>query len=461
MNIKELILKMLKEGKEKGAIQEALFAGELKFEGEATKELISEAFSEHEKALKIKAAFEGVEADKKAADDAEKNEKAVGEMVQKAVKDAIDSYRVQTDVKKIDGNAFESDYVKTAYIMQDNNSWQAETKAMLRAQLKGDIAEAKRISNSFLEKSKLYTPEYIKSVLRGDTTTGSYAVPDEFSDRVIVKAQRLSNIFGAATKLNMSSDKLNLLGSGDVTFTEVADQSTALTESEPVLTQTSLDLIDVGAFSYIHDNLIADSNVNIVEVLENAYSRGLTTYLKRATTVGNVATTGDLVNGVYSISGIGSVGVLDSTNGTIQYDDILNLMAQVDEVFWDGSVFEMNLRELLMIKKIKDNNGMPIMMNPLTGENFFRLLSYPVKLNNQMPNVMDSSTGARSGGTESTILFGLPSEIYIGMKGGMEFSSTQFFKFTNRQETFRGFIRWDQALVNTSAYGRLTGIKRT
>lgn len=350
-------------------------------------------------------------------------------------------------------------FIRNIVVVKDN-TWRQKLKEMLKYERSGNEAEAKRISDEFLTGSKLYT-EAVKATLTGDATTGSYAVPDEFSDMVFVVAQRASRLFDMATKFNMSSDKLNLLGAGDVTYAEIADQSTTTAQSEPTLTQTSLDLIEVGAYSELSNALMADALVDIVQLLANSHGRGLATYLKRATTVGNVATTGDLVNGIYSVSGIGSVAVQDGVNGEIAYDDLVNLKYAIDEVFMDDAEFEMNDEELKSIEKIKDNDGRPIFVNPMGNETMPRILGRPAKINNQMPATLNSSTGARTGGTEATILFGSASEVQIGIKGGFQFASSTHYKFKDRITAFLGLMRWDMAVVNASSQARLTGIQRT
>lgn len=457
MSVKEMILKMLDENKSETEIMDAL----LKEGKSVTVEELSEVFEAHEKKMEMKKAFDAKNATKAQKDSAAESLKATDELVQKKLEEALAKMDLPSKFADASKNAdvpkFKS-FLANFIIPKDDA--REKMLKMIKADRSKNYEEARKFSNEFVEKSKLYTDEMKQKLLTGDTTTGSYAVPDEFSDQVFFVAQRSGNIFDNATKLSMSSDKLNLLGvSGDVDFTEVASQSTSLTNSEPTLSQTALDLIDAGAVSYLHDDLISDANVNVIGLLGDAYGRGLMKYTKRATTVGNVATTGDKVNGIYSISGVGSTAVADTVNGTISYDDIMNLIGSIDETFLDGAVFEMNLRELLKVKKIKDQNGMPILVSPMTGQPFFNILGYPVKLNNQMPITLNSTTGARTGGTEATILFGDPRQAIIGLKGGFQLESSIHYRFTARQTTFRGYIRWDMDVVNVSAFGRLTGIK--
>lgn len=348
------------------------------------------------------------------------------------------------------------------FILVRDESWREKLVELVRANYGQNHDQARKLAGEFMQSSKLYSDsekkQYGEKLLRGDAVTGSYAVPDEFSDMVFVIAQALSAIVAGSTKLNLSSDLMYLLGSGDVNFTEITDQSTDLTNSEPSLTQTSMSLIDAGAYSLIHDNLMQDSNVNIVTLLAGAYGRGLAKYQKRTTTVGNVASSGDKINGIYSTSGIGSVAVADP-NGAISYEDICLLEAAIDDSFLDGAHFEMNRREFTKIRAIKDDNGRPIFTTPDASYRNYTLLGYPVKINNQMPITLNSTNGNRTSGSTATILFGNASEVQQGYKGGFQLESSIHYKFISRQTTFRGFVRWAQAVVNASAWARLTGIK--
>jgi len=267
----------------------------------------------------IEAAQKMIELDKLKTqkDQASKKESEINDIVAKAIEQKLDDTSIDklADAvsKKIapqQKTEFKS-FLNEAVKVNDKNSWQQKMKEMMQAHNQKDFSTANEISAAFARESKLFDPELLEMVktgklnerqlklLRGDATTGSYAVPDEFSDQVFAVAQRGSAIFDGATKMTMGSDKMYLLGSGDVTFTEVADQSTELTNSDPTLSQGYIDLIDAGAYSLVHNNLISDSNVNILQLISNAYGRGLAKYLKRSTAVGNVATTGDKSTGFF------------------------------------------------------------------------------------------------------------------------------------------------------------------
>jgi HK97 family phage major capsid protein len=422
-------------------------------------------------AADIKAANDAIAVEKKLKEDevAAKHQEEI-QVEAKKLKDQEDKATKLPGVlgdgqKATTGEYQYKSWMKDIKVIRDS-SWAEPMMKMLRHELKKEYGLADKIAVEFMSKSMLYSEEYKRAyrekLLRGDATTGSYAVPDEFSDMVFVVAQRASHVFESATKITMMSDKLYLLGSGDVTFTELANQNTDLTNSEPTLTQDYLDLIDAGAYSLIHQNLIADSNVNIVDLLANAYGRGLAKYQKQATTVNNVTTTGDKFNGLYSISGIGSVSVIDAVGGTIQYKDILNLVGAVDESFASEIIMEMNRAEWLKILDIKDNQGKPILWSPAQGDvrREGTCMNVPCYWNNQMPATLTVSTGARTGGATSTILCYAPSEIQMGIKGGFEFESSREYKFISRQITFRGVIRWVMGMKNATAAARLTGIKR-
>lgn len=458
MGIKELIRSLLTEGKSKDDI---LVVISEKFP-EATAEDVLSAIKTVQKSIEFVSNAKKIEEKQIENEKVEERAKAIAEeQVQKALS-AIPNPNDPLSgskgvVKKHEFKSFVGDVIVTK-----DTEWHQKLKRLLIADRTKNFEEAFRISSEFIGKSFLFSDsekkDYAEKLLRGDAVTGSYAVPDEFSDMVFVIAQAASAIAQGATKISMSNDLMYLLGSGDVSFTEVANQNTDLSNSEPTLTQSSMNLIDAGAFSYIHDNLIADSNVNIIQLLAGAYGRGLAKYQKRATTVGNIASSGDLINGIYSTSGIGSVAVADP-NGSISYEDIVDLEGAIDDSFLDGAVFEMNRREFSKIRKIKDDMGRPILTTPDAGFRKWELLGYPVRINNQMPITLNATNGNRTSGATATILFGDPAQVQHGYKGGFMLESSIHYKFISRQTTFRGFVRWAQAIVNASAYARLTGIK--
>lgn len=456
MELVQFIKKMISEKKSTGEVLDAV-AQEFP---EANENEVLDAVEAAEKAFSFeKALFSRSESQKK---DAELSAK-VAEIAEKVATDAVEKVleKIPVAQPKTAEPAAKTSF-DNIFVTKDG-SWETEMSKMLKLAALGQKEAALKISADFDEKSKYGS----KAVLRGDTSTGYYAVPDEFNSQVFSVAERSSKIFADATKLPMMSDKMYLLSAGNVGFTEVADQGTDLTESEPTLAQTSIDAIDVGAYSLIHNNLIDDSFASIPQLLADSYGRGLAIYTKRATTVGNVATTGDKINGIYSTSGIGSVAVADPA-GAISDIDIWNLVGSIGEVFLEGAHFEMNFRELIKIKQLKASNGEPLFTDyKMLGSNaggassllMGYLLGFPVFLNNQMPITIDSATGARTGGTTATILFGNAKEAQIGVKGGFKIEASDHYKWISRQTTFRGFLRWGFAVISTSAWAKLTGIK--
>lgn len=464
---KDLMLKMLNEGKSFEEIMQS--CKDLKLEADEkapTAEEITKAFTEAEAEILKNKAFEGViqtgkDQETQAEIDAKIKAGVDAELKKQGLPSVVDQGKAASPGGG-DGYKFKS-FMDKIRIIKDY-SWNREMMKMLRLNAFGQQKEATAMALKFLEQSCMYTDAYKKElgekVMRGDATTASYAVPDEFSDMVFAVAQAGSHCFANATKLVMDSDTLYLLGSGDATFTEITDQSTEMTVSDPTLTQDSITLIDAGAITYMHQNLIDDSNINMVELLSNAYGRGLARYTKQATTVNNVTTTGDKFNGIYSISGIGSVAVGDVAGGAMVNKDILNLIGLIDESYIDDLVFEMNFQELLALYDINDTLGRPLLKDPTGSIKDFMLKGIPVKWNNQMPATLATATSARTGSNTATILLYAPKEVQMGIKGGFEFDASPDFKFTHRQVTFRGFIRWIMDMKNTSAAARLTHIKR-
>lgn len=450
MNLKDFIEKLLRERKTVEEIKVAL----LEFDGDFTAEEVKTVLDGWD--AKQKKAAELAKMDAKKAEQPKIDEKAFNQKIAD-LETKLNSALEQIELKEKQKPEYKFKSWLGDFVVQRDETWRAKLMEMLIADRNKDYQKAFELSGQFNEGNKLFKLE--EKLLRGDAVTGSYAVPEEWSDLVFSIAQLSSNAWAKATKMVQSvGDKMYLLGSGDVTFTEVADQSTALTQSEPTLTQNSIDLIDAGAFSLLHDNLISDSNVNMVQVLANAYARGLQKYLKRATMVQNISASSDLIDGVYSITGVASTALIDGVTGVIAVQDIINLVHSVDETFYEDGEFELNLSELLALTNLDyAGDGRRI---PLVDQKAKTIYGRPYALNNQMPATMNSTTGARTGGSEATIIYGKPSEMQITFKGGMNFESSRDFKFTNRQTTFRGFVRWGMDIVNTEAWGRLTGITR-
>lgn len=445
------ILQLLEEGK---SIKE-VFTDIAKSFPDSTQEEIVAAVEVAAKAVSAQKAYAAkqaeVEAKKKAeADKAEletKLSQSVDSVVEKKVNDALSKIDLKdSSAPATEFKSFMGDYVTVG------SNWKASFGEFVKACATNDFARARELSNSFESRSVFAT-----KALTGDAVTGSYAVPDEFSDKVFAISQAESGIFARALKMPTLSDKKYMLTAGDVTFTELASQSTQITESTPTLGQAELDIIDAAAIGYYAMDLMEDSNISITNMVMGAYGRGLSKYIKQTTAVGNVATTGDKINGIFSTSGISSVA---ADGGAITYDGLVDMWKNLEDSFMSNAHWEMNKIELAEIMKIKDANGQPIFVKDPTGAFPGFIFGYPVYLNNQMPATLDSSTGARTGGSTATILFGDASQTVIGMKGGLRLKYSEHLKLDYNQAAFMGLVRWGMVTPQPTAWVRMTGITR-
>ena len=353
---------------------------------------------------------------------------------------------------------------KQIQVVKDN-SWREPMLKMVLAGARGDQATARELEAGI----KRYNETHhgisygSKATLRGDSdSVGGYVVTQDWEAGM---RELMTDNFGVVAELDeiaIGSDTYNVQSVNTPTLTWTTNQDTALTETNQTFNTAALVLRDLGGFTNIANDLIADTNFNLLDRLQMSVAEAYGRELSAGVLAYDTAVTGNPFNGIYFTT---SVGSKTSASGTLTIEDLTGLIAARNNRSLLGAKFFMNMRTLLEIESLRDNVGQMIVRTDLaSGVNRF-IKGFPVVITEDLPNTFNSALTARTGGTFSTILFGnIPKHfVFVSKAGSFEIGFSDQFRYTTRQTTMRFCKRaaWGIPSDVAPAFARLTSFTLT
>lgn len=272
----------------------------------------------------------------------------------------------------------------------------------------GKDADWKDASWNMGEKAALGT------VLRGDSTTGSYLVPREYANEVMRIAKDVSKMMGKVRTIPMGTRKLTIPTAATVaSFAWPTNEATAKTEVSPTFSYKDLDVKTAAGWITITEELNEDSLVPLGDYFRDIFGEAWGQEFDKQCLAAN---TDPFVGVLYDTS----VNELDLGEGNTTFsdvtaDDLVDCMAKLTtENQRRGALWMLNPTILDQIRKLKDAQGNYIWMAPNQG-NPGTIWGYPYLECTAMPTLTGSAAST------SFIAFGNPAYILHGDRLGMEF----------------------------------------
>lgn len=231
----------------------------------------------------------------------------------------------------------------------------------------------------------------IANIAEGSSATGGVLVPTIVMPYVLERLRAFGGMRAVANVLATSSGAPFSWGTYDDTGSEgeLVGENVLASDDDIAWGSTS-----IGAYKFssktipISMEIMQDSAVNVEAVVLNALAtrlaRGQNRYFTTGTGVGQP-------QGVVTAAPVGVQAAAGNT-ATIAYDHLVDLLESIDAAYQDapGFAFMMHQQTRRVLRKLKDNNGRPILM-PSTesaGEEAFKagwtLFDKPVVINNHM-----------------------------------------------------------------------------
>jgi HK97 family phage major capsid protein len=210
-----------------------------------------------------------------------------------------------------------------------------------------------------------------------------------------------------------------------------------VTESEPTFSSITLGAFKYGFTIPVSNELLNDAGFDLSGVLARQAGEaiGFTVNGALTTGTGTVEPTG-VITGA-AAGGTGATAVA----GAFTADDLIDLVYSLDGAarLLPGVGFQMSKTGLAAVRKLKDNNGLPI-FNLATGQPD-TILGYPVFEN---PGIAAVAAGAKS------VLFGHLPSYKVRMAGGLQVAQSSDVRFEQDTTVFRFIMRLDGNLTHAS-----------
>lgn len=233
----------------------------------------------------------------------------------------------------------------------------------------------------------------LKELSEGVAADGGRLVPTEFSTDLIMLVEQYGSARRFSTGVPMKSKTLNLNSlTGKVVAYWVAEKA-AITASQMSIGEPVMTAKKLGGLTPWTTEIFEDSEINIVNNLLILFAEA---FAKQEDTE------------FYSGDGTTFTGILDSTLATTDtptdgtgvgdttYDNVVDWLNSLTSGQLAGSpgIIHCSRTVLSMFRKIKDNTGQPILVDP-KGSLPATVLGYEVHLNEVLPAASSITTGKK------------------------------------------------------------------
>lgn len=452
MDMKALIKKLVLEGKGDAEIAQAVLDADFG-NGLSAKDIAVEV-AKIKKAEDVKLELEliaSAEAEKAAVKLAETNQaKKLDELLNEKLK----SIQINPTGSQYGGKITkEWDHSKKDFISVDDSSFSESHKTMndlLLATLSNDNASATSISKSIDTDNAKYG---IKATARSDSNSvGGYAVPTEV-EAVINQLTYLQSVVLPLVNTDVIISESKVYPTiGNITISDIADQDTAATESNPTFYNPTIEMKRIGAYTRISNTFMRQKGVNLTDAFNKGYASGRARYFDTRLVIGNITGASQTQDGLVWL------GVQETTPvaiGSLTVAHLTGMLENINqEIDWASTGWMMNQKLYNKVGQLEDTGGSPLFREYFSGGTF-KPLGYNINRNVRITNVLQVSEDNSTGGTDSVIILCDFSKFIVGIEGGMRIRSTQDEAALKDQTTIVGFERvgWDLLYTNSSASG--------
>jgi HK97 family phage major capsid protein len=266
-------------------------------------------------------------------------------------------------------------------------------------------------------------------------TSGSGVVPYDFYAQVFTFLQNSNPLFTTSTIINTAGG--NTIQIPQVTAAGAYGQfaaGSAISEQNPTLSNINLGAWKYGALVSLSNEIIADSGVNLLDLVARIAGREIAYDAGSALTTGT-GTTQPL--GIVTAAGSGVTGT--AVSGAPTYENLVDLAYSISGDNRAGYGFMASTTALAAIRKIKDGNGAYIFTPSISVDGRDFLLGNTIYENAVMPAV--AATAA-----SKSIVYGKLDDFIIRQAGGIQVATSTDYAFNQDVTTFRVTWRGDSGL---------------
>lgn len=247
---------------------------------------------------------------------------------------------------------------------------------------KDDVKVEEKRDIDITEKEARDFANFVRGEKRAlDAGNNGGIIPTSISNKIIEKVKELSPIYSLATTYSVSGDLV--LPKYDEVSSSISasyiDEFTELTEGTGKFVTIELKNFIIGVLAKISKSLINRSDFDVTNFVINEVAKKISEFIEKELIVG----TTNKMTGVLSATNIMDT----STVGEIKADDLIELEAEIPDVYLPNAVFIMNKATRTAIKKLKDGQGNYLLQKDFTTGSRYNILGHPVYISENMPVV--------------------------------------------------------------------------
>ena len=228
-------------------------------------------------------------------------------------------------------------------------------------------------------------------------------IPTSIADRIVTAVRDRCPILSGATIYRVNGTlKVPVWGKANTTHDIAVGYQTEFTELTADSSKfTSVDLSGylAGALTLIGNSVENNSVFNVTDFIINQMAEEIALFLEK-----------ELLNGTSgkATGALSTPTAVTAASATaITADELIELQAQVKQVYQANACWTMAPETFTSLKKLKDSNGRYLLQDDVTGEFPYRLLGKPVYLSDNMPKL---AAGA------SAVLYGDYSGLSVNLR---------------------------------------------
>lgn len=228
-------------------------------------------------------------------------------------------------------------------------------------------------------------------------------IPTSIADRIVTAVRDRCPILSGATIYRVNGTlKVPVWGKANTTHDIAVGYQTEFTELTADSGKfTSVDLSGylAGALTLIGNSVENNSVFNVTDFIINQMAEEIALFLEK-----------ELLNGTSgkATGALSTPTVVTAASATaITADELIELQAQVKQVYQANACWTMAPETFTSLKKLKDSNGRYLLQDDVSGEFPYRLLGKPVYLSDNMPKL---AAGA------SAVLYGDYSGLSVNLR---------------------------------------------
>jgi HK97 family phage major capsid protein len=288
---------------------------------------------------------------------------------------------------------------------------------------------------------------YYRQMGEASGAAGGFLVPADFRAAVILKMEKVPHIWQRAFRVSVGSDRLEVpTEAGSVTWNWTAESAT-ITASTPTLGQVVFAINTLAGLTKSSRQLLADSRVNIGDLITTLFGRELGKELDKQFMGGD---------GSGKPLGIRNGGVTQTVaqaGANLAYGDIVELWHKLPSQYRAGAVWMMEDSRIKLVEKLLDADNRPIFVAP--GRALESIYGKPVLEQQDIP------TNLGGGSNESEIWLADLGYYWIADREemGVELSTEAGTAFESHQAWWKLWTRLDGRITLKDAFATLTGVK--